>query len=1103
MIRRFRPFASVLLAASVLASALTGTGCNKTYDFDRKDTPTLTLGHELFVIWKKDAERAAELAEPKAQMLDQNYGEFVNAVNVIAPESELRAIDEFLINLLKLVDEGVLPALTRKIRVVLQEASQDMALLAALVQPTGPDADSYVDPANKPNLLGYVTAYPRLPELLKLIADIGLKNDGYTVGGVRTFDESPAVTDLTRVLVRELRKATPTTDEPLAITFRDLAMVEDSKYVGDEDIAPLWVVLYDERGYPLPAKNGDQLAYPFVDANQDGLADINEAGEFIFSNGGSGELPPFSYTPDIDEPVVRDSIGRATLPNNQFAFEYVDLHATGLGFLVREFRGLSNKDTLYDLLSAFKAILGPKGVLTDENGAYEGYSTDQPLMELSYASISMMDTPAMPDVMEDMAELMERKPDAIAGLVFAMNQTMDILGEFPAAEMSDNQTVMYDLLPYLKELADDPALFADVMDSLRAPINRRTGEGLATLLRYSDNDTIPTPGGPYDACFLGCRDRFTIGTVNRFECIRACPNGEIFSQPIDYSAPETEKGRSLLQKFLHLIRDAKGMRYSMDITEASFNGSPLPNLPPMLVLPGAGEAFMASVAGNLDLAEYVPDELWTSDIGELLDYLGVSNGNIAALLSTLSPLFGAELSQRPTPDQITRLFNQKDMRWETDKIILDIADPVCRDGFVMSHHLAYGLFVGEASGVIDTIHPLAKAFSDHGREDLMGGIFEVLHDHYSSNAALYKTKSGSPSEMKGANMRSYEEALEKVLANGELFRALNDFAIALHDTEVATGRPIREDLRKLLQHSLKQDGFKNFKGDDYIVIEDTRTLANPSRMAFMLASLGDGQKRLDNVPDSRERLRGSIGNILDVAVGAEKISGGQATFIRTGSPALAAHLTRYAAARARERIASGDLSTWLNDEIIPDLADLWSSRALAAFVDLSDSTLENDADKALIDDFINYLLGSAEGRGNALLGVHQLMINSVNDEVWLPVGKFLASAIDPDRVWTTAPFPDAPVVTLGAMLLAGTLEYDPTNTGIFLIHRGLNRQANGDSPFSVLLDIIAAYFSPDPLSSTLETPQDYQAFLKSFDEYMGDELHGIERLYDLVSQRQN
>ena len=126
MSNRLKACVSMLVACSTMLSA-----CHKEYNYDRDDTPTLTLGHELFVIWKKDAERAEVNAAEKAQMLDQNYPQFVPAVNTIAPQSELTAVDQFLQNLLKLVDEGVLPALTRKIRLVLQEAAQDMALLAA------------------------------------------------------------------------------------------------------------------------------------------------------------------------------------------------------------------------------------------------------------------------------------------------------------------------------------------------------------------------------------------------------------------------------------------------------------------------------------------------------------------------------------------------------------------------------------------------------------------------------------------------------------------------------------------------------------------------------------------------------------------------------------------------------------------------------------------------------------------------------------------------------------------------------------------------------------------------------------------------------------
>jgi hypothetical protein len=1074
--------------------------CAREYEFERQPTEIHTLGHELFKIWRKDAERSPQNAAEKTAMLDQNYGPFVDAVDAVVPESELSAVDQFLQNLLRLVDDGTLPALSRKLRIILDEAAQDGELLDALVTPTGPDADTFVQPSTPPNLLGYATAYPRLPEILEVVARVGLNNDGLTPEGVLTFEEPSSVTDMTRVLVKTLRETKLENVEPLAVTVRDLALVENPEYMADEDIAPVYVVLFDSRGYPLVANTGSALSYPFVDQDGDGLADINEAGEFIFQNGQSGVIEPFSLQTSIEDPTTRDAYGRALAPTGP-VFQYVDIHTTGLGFLVREFRGLSNEDTLYDMLNAFQAILGPKVVHTDEIGAYTGYAANQPLMDLSYAAVHTMDTPALPDVMDALGLMLEHRPDQVAGLVYALTDVVDTLGEFPNARMDDDQTMVYDLLPYLQQTVDDPALWADLMKELRDPINRKTGEALATLLRYRDNDTVPVPNGPYDACFQQCAAQHTTGTLARYTCIRACPNSEIFSEPMDYSAQESFRGRSLLQKFMHLIRDTAGVEYTMNIAEARYNGDPLIQLPPLLSLPGSGEAYLASIAGNLNLADYVPASLWSSDLGDLLSYLGVSSGNVASLLSTLSPLFGAELDVMAKPHQITRLFNQPDLRWETDTILLDIEDPVGRDHFVLSHHLAYGLFVGEAAGVIDTMVPLARAFSDHKKEHILTGIFSVIHDHYAGDASLYRTAFDQPSEMKAANLRSYEPALEQILNNGELFEALNDFAVAAHEVELITGKPVAENLRQFLAHTLKQDGFKNHRGEDYIVIDDTRTISNPSRMHFLIHAVGEASKRLDDVPESRERLRASIGNIVDVAIGAEKLSNGEARFIRPGSPALLQHVTAYMAQEARTRQARGDFSEWLTVEMIADVESLWTSRMLASTVDLGASVLENPQDKEIIDDFVNYLFGSHLGRTNLLLAVHQLLIQSVNSDVWLPVGQFLARAIDPDRTWNTTPYANVPIVTLGAQLLAGTLEYDPQNTGIFMFHRGLNRVPGADSPFGIIAEVIAAYFSPQPLAATLETPQDYRDFLIELGKYVEDDVHGIERLFEIVSLR--
>jgi hypothetical protein len=205
---------------------------------------------------------------------------------------------------------------------------------------------------------------------------------------------------------------------------------------------------------------------------------------------------------------------------------------------------------------------------------------------------------------------------------------------------------------------------------------------------------------------------------------------------------------------------------------------------------------------------------------------------------------------------------------------------------------------------------------------------------------------------------------------------------------------------------------------------------------------------------------------------------------------------------ARERQAEGRLIPWLEDELTDDMETFWKSRVLVSLVDLASNTLENDADKELIDDFVLYLLATPEGRAHTLSAIYTLLVQSVNADVWLPIGRFLADAVDPDARWETEPFREVPILTLAAQMLKKTLEYDPDNTGIFMINRALEKPAGKPVPWDVLVDMIAAYFSPDPLADQLQTPEDYRVFMLELNDYMGDDRHGIERLYELVSRRQ-
>lgn len=1100
--RRNLVFRSLIIGAC----ALVVTSCHRTYSFEQQTRELDSLGEELWRVWYKDARRAAERAEQKAAMLEAEHNAFVDAINVIAPEPELTAVNDFLANLLTLVDDGIVPALTRKLILVLEEAAQDFALLTALATPTGPETESFVSPDVAPNLMGYITGYPGLVPLLRFQTRIMLENDGFTDAGQRTFEEPAGISDLVRVLAHDLAEEDTTEDEPLAVMLRDLTLVQDTAYEPADNPAAAYVALFDDRGYPLPARQPDgSLPYPFTDGDGDGRADVDERGEFVLQGGETVALRPFATAAQatVDEPVNRDVYGRAVTPNG-LVFEYVDLHRTALGFLLRQQHRLSSQDALYDTLQAFKSIMGPKQVYTDEIGGYEGYPQEQPLMEMSHALLHMLDTPALPDFLEGTSELARRHPDKLAKLFWAFDNMGDVLDKYPGASMTDDETMVYDLLPYLAQIVEDPALWSDVMAALRDPISRRSGLAYATMLRHRDSDSIPALGGPYDTCFQNCRSNFTIGTASRFDCIRACPMAEIFDEPMDFSAPESPQTISCFQKMQYLLRDATGKAYAMEINAAAVNGDPLPPVPPLLELPDAGAAFMASIAGNLDLADNVPPELWDSDLGELLALLGLGPSDVGATISTISGLFGAHLDRVPTPDQITRLFNQDDIKFETTEgsvdILLDPVDPVCHDGYVMSDHLAYLLFQAEASGAIDTLYPLAKAFSDHGKESLLLQMMIVMHDHYAGNKSVYRTAAGGQSPMKAANMRAWEPAMLEIFEEGELFEALNDFAVAQYDVEQATGIPMTEALRQILARGLAR-GFANRNGDTFVNINDGRTIADASALHHLLAAMDEASARLDANPEARDKLDAAVGAMAEVMVGTTRAPGAEPQFTDPGSLAFTAHATKYLADKAREKVAAGTLSTWLRTDVTESIEELWRSRTLAAMIDLADEALADPADKQVMDDFMTYLLGTPAGQTQALVGVHQLLVQSIARDRWLPVAKFLARVIDPDRVFPTEPYRDVPMVSLAVQLLKKTLDADPANTGIFLIHRGLERPPYQDAPFTIVLDVIARYLSLNPAAETFETADDYRHFLTEMAAYMGDDVHGMERLYELVDRR--
>ncbi|MBA2663164.1 MAG: hypothetical protein H0U74_12805 [Bradymonadaceae bacterium] len=1098
---------SILVACGLIF----GLGCLKEYDFERPEQARGTLGQELFTIWKKDTARSATAPQARLALLEERGEDFVDAVDATIPLDHLGEFDTFLQDTLPLIDSGLMPGLTRKLTVSMEEAAASPGLLAAISGQRRPPAGSFITHRVNPDFAVHALSFGQMRALSLRTTDRVVKADGLHEDGRVFFEESTSVSDLLRAwkLSTDAPLASSAPSERWPMALSTLLFSEDARFERAAAGTPLFVARYDERGFPKAALSSTGIAFPFVDHDGDGLADVDQAGRFVLSDGSAASILAFS-SGDLSEPVSRDAFGRATRGQSGFAFDYVDLNRTGLGFLVRSGARLANEEVLYHLLAAAPVVMGPLAVGEDARGSYVALAEDHPLLDVLDALVATLNVESLPEVLGAVAGFLDRASAQLAQLFWALQHASEAIDRHPAATLRDNQTLLYDLLPILRDIAQSPALWADFMEALRDPIIRRAGEAMLTLLKHKNVRAVPAVGGPYDTCFQPCL-ALPIGTDRRFDCIRACPNQEIFSVPMDFASAEAETNRSMMQRMFHLLRDTAGVSYTMNIVEARVPGITLPaNLPPMVTLPGAAEAFIAAVAGNLNLADYISEEFTNSDLGQLVRLLDailpfdLGNETVASALSIASGLFGVHLDTVPSPDQITRLFNQPDLRFESDdgSIVLAVSNPVCRDGFVMSHHHADGLYAGEASGLIDTIYPLARAFSNHGREDLLAQLFVVVHAHYSSRTDLYRTAQGSPTPMKGSNLVSFEPILIEVFEAGHFFDALYEFAHATKQIKAPGEIDFDEHMRRLVfQATRTDDGFKSRSGKSAVQVADGRNLSPISRLHIVLNGIEEAIERVPPGEPSRRHLDLALEGITNVLLEVEKADGEPAKFVEPGGLALTSRAIRQLSERAATLQERGELSTWLDQTLIDELASLWSSRGFYAMLRFGNELHAEAEMRALLSDFLQHIANSPAGYQQTTLALYTLFLHAVNTEFWTPFARFLATLLDPDRRWDAPPLSDLPLASHVALITREMLTYDAPGTILEVLHRGLRSEGQALSPLGVIVELVADYYRADPSLAGPLGEEDYRRVFSSIAGWLAHRVYGIEQYYKLAAQR--
>jgi hypothetical protein len=609
-----------------------------------------------------------------------------------------------------------------------------------------------------------------------------------------------------------------------------------------------YIVKRDSRGYA--AITGGLVPAPFIDANKDGLPDVDESGRFVTSDKSLAPSPfPFPGAPQ----ATRDPAGRA-LAGSRLLYDYLDTSHTFAAQMMADLKPLVNPDqtqnheTLMDMLGGLDIAVGPraqqsKSYANGHSVEYSGIANDSPMLDLIYAIGVILGSQGVANEPVGLAhansdttlalahDLFDTNQKDMARLTGAMITAFDIAQKHPEAKIPREATFWDENIEALGKIAQEPGLLEDMLHALAAPDSAQLGTVFASYAKFKDEityDKNDINGGPFNHT---TNDKSEMHT------------------PVDRAMPETGKNRSAMYRFLELISDTTGVTACNKpgaVVHASLFGLS-PTLPlgggtykecEVFKLENLAAFYLDSIA---DAAQYEPDSkpnkrgtfymrdsllrngvagLGAASVGLMEDSSGIQGFWTPTNSTTLSP----------KPAWLNRLvfFDLKGdtVNAKTNKFIADlqgdfigtsvcperiITDPLpgevdatsdgkvhglrnCPDGQWLQQRGNYTLFTWENFGFYTAMKPLLGAFVKHGREDLFLALANSTFKHWpGAETSADDCRLANGKTCPKAGMNTYEPLITEALAGDvipalvELSKALETLTIKRCDATDGTG----------------------------------------------------------------------------------------------------------------------------------------------------------------------------------------------------------------------------------------------------------------------------------------------------------------------------
>ncbi len=1136
----------LLLLASVFAAV---TGCAEDLDTTRVVPARGTLGEEIYKVvclriasteYPSDVSgrrsrglcgntaAADDTTPPRLAALAQNRARLVDALDRTLPATLEDDLSRFLLQVLPLYDppNDAIPQQTRAVADLLTRLATDDDALASLER-LG-QRQGYRPLRLALGVARPVLAYPLFDEFAtKALAT--LDTDG--VAGSE-WEQMLRVVSLEMASASGTPPLAPGQRGTLAIS-RDLLFAEDAAFASGP---ARWLVARDLRGLALPNAATVAIPSPFVDADGDGLADLDTLGRFVGVGGARLELPtPFAIYGEVPPP--RDAAGRALRADGTPLYRTFDASRTLLAGLTRQAAPWFDPATpvALDFAAGVSPLLGPATDRTERFGAtdfaFRGPDTDTgALFDVLYAGSTVLDRPEIDDTLSLLDTLLADHEPELAALIDSVWIAQESGDANPLAHVDTRSDLWDDVLGTTEAMAQTPGLLEGIVRGLTDPASADLGPVTAEFMRYSDRveyDPANLNGPPLPAGLLADRT--------------------------DWTHADSPDNESLFQRSLAVIQDLDGVRVCNKAGAVlrlyNSSGTVLLRWPltrgydecELIEIDNVAETYVKSVLGR---AHVVLKDTTLDGLLRLAQSIGILT--IDDLLQSQSGIDG--LTQTPTPQALGRLVfapanpfvqglldstsfkrdRNHDGVYASDEVVPMSTRHV---GVVAAWEKTF-LINGHEASFISALAPVVRGFDDYDAE---GGRFffgEVIRDFYlhyptRTNAASQRTAPTQDMYSQQDDARSYEPVVADLLDHGQLTARLGALVRVLDgitvrpgvdgvDALVAATNVLVDPTRSCGGSCAGGGGLRYRSGRDYpctssgVCFDGSggRARRYVSPMYLLVDGLASMDRALEAEPARLTRWRAARGALTDQLLSVTATTPTRLANRRT--EAMLRLLVPFVRARLAEHRAAGDLSAWADGLTARAASSLGSATVSASLAFLD--AIQNDPEaRDALAKLIGYLVDASSSNdafATTITAVSDFLQVLDDDRNLTPLLHALSAGLAPNA--RAAVGDGTPLSTDGSAadetldLLRQVNGLDDRHATHSVLGNLVALPETGEqiTPLETLIDVLTEVNRASPGVGGSLDAGDYRRILGTSGDFFTDPDHGMERLYRVVQQRE-